>query len=214
MSAESLIYIQIFIALLSIMDPWGTIPIYLGLVEDQDARQRKETVRKTALAVFIILTLCALGGMHLLAFFSIDIHAFSIAGGIYLLLIALNLLQAKDFPGKSNPSERQEAMAKEDISVVPMAMPLLAGPGTISGVILYAEKMESLPERSMLIGIIGVCVLVVWVSLTYAHPIGKRLGRTGMNILGRIMGLIVASLAVKFIITGLGGYGLLITTQG
>jgi multiple antibiotic resistance protein len=211
MSIETLVYFQILIALLSVMDPWGTIPIYLSLVEGQSAAQRRETARKTAVAVFVILALCALGGHYLLMFFSIDIHSFSIAGGIYLLLIAISLLQAQAIPGKSNPSEREEAMAKEDISVVPMAMPLLAGPGAVSSVILYADRMTGVADRLMLLLVIALSALVVWFFLFYAHRIGEKLGYTGMNILGRIVGLIIAALAVKFIMAGLGGYGVVAT---
>ena len=208
MSVELLVYLQILIALLSIMDPWGIIPIYLGMSEGFSDAQRRETVRKAAFAAFAILALCALGGSYVLSFFSIDIHAFSIAGGIYLLLMGLSMLQAKIPPGKSTAMEREEAMAKEDISIVPLAMPLLAGPGAISGVILYADKMPGLLERGMLIGVIALTTLIVWFFLFHAQRVGARLGQTGMNILSRIMGLIIASLAVKFILTGLAGYGL------
>lgn len=214
MSVELLVYLQILIALLSIMDPWGIIPIYLGMSEGLSEKHRRETVRKASLAAFAILTLCALGGSYVLAFFSIDIHAFSIAGGIYLLLMGLSMLQAKIPPGKSTPTEREEAMAKEDISIVPLAMPLLAGPGAISGVILYADAMPTLMGRVMLIGVIAVSTLIVWFFLFNAERVGERLGQTGTNILSRIMGLIIASLAVKFILTGLGGYGIVTTLQG
>lgn len=206
---EYLYLVQILIALLSIMDPWGTIPLYLGLAAGQSDTQRRETARKAALAVFVILAICALLGKHLLAFFSIDMDSFSIAGGIYLLLMAISMLQAKALPGKSNPSEHEEAMEKEDISVVPLAMPLLAGPGAISTVILYAEQMDGVFDRSMLFVIIGLSTLVVWLCLYYARPIGDRLGRTGTNILSRIMGLVIASIAVKFIMSGLAGYGVI-----
>ena len=202
MSTDLLPYVQIAIALFIILDPLGSIPLYLSMSQGQSNIERRRQIRRTVLAVALILIVTSLAGNEILAFFGIDIHVFKTAGGIFLLLIALNMLQAKGPLIKTTPREQDEAIEKEDISVVPLAIPLLAGPGAISTVIIFSAAMETVEAKAVFIGIIVAEALLLWPILMLAKWLGERVGATGINIAVRIMGLILASIAVKFILEG------------
>lgn len=206
MELDITLYLQIALTLFSIMDPFGLIPLFLAFTDSQSDEQRTRIIRRSVISTAVILIIAALAGKYLLSFFGINIHSFQIAGGILLLLIALNMLQAKRSMLKTTPIEQDEAIEKEDVSVVPLAMPLLAGPGTISMVIVFSASMESVVEKLILVGIIIVVSLTVWPILMLSKWIGKKLGSTGINITVRIMGLILASIAVKFILEGINNY--------
>ncbi|WP_345980341.1 MarC family protein [Sulfurimonas sp. HSL3-2] len=195
-------FIHIFITLISIMNPLGVIPIFLAITADQSAHQKRSSIKRTVTAVILILLISAYGGNYLLSFFGIDIDSFRIAGGILLLLMSVHMLQAKTPTVKTNENEQSEAVEKEDIAVVPLAIPLLAGPGSISTVILFSSSMPTLIDKLALGIIIAVSGLLILPTLLLSKPIGKRLGSTGLNIATRIMGLILASISVKFILEG------------
>lgn len=195
-------FIHIFITLVSIMNPLGVIPIFLAITADQSAHQKRSSIKRTVTAVILILLISAYGGNYLLSFFGIDIDSFRIAGGILLLLMSVHMLQAKTPTVKTNENEQSEAVEKEDIAVVPLAIPLLAGPGSISTVILFSSSMPTLIDKLALGIIIAVSGLLILPTLLLSKPIGKRLGSTGLNIATRIMGLILASISVKFILEG------------
>ncbi|WP_345987301.1 NAAT family transporter [Sulfurimonas sp. HSL1-2] len=206
MNFDVVLYVQMAIALFTILDPIGAIPLYLSMTQGQSRIERRRQIRRTVIAVAVILSLSALAGNAILDFFGIDIHVFQTAGGLFLLLIALNMLQAKGPLIKTTPKEQSEAIEKEDVSVVPLAMPLLSGPGAISTVIIFSSSMEGYDAKAVFIGTIVVVALTVWPILTLAKWLGDRIGATGMNIAVRIMGLILASIAVKFILEGVKAY--------
>ena len=185
------------------MDPLGLIPLFLAFTIGQSDEQRRQIIRRSIIATTTILVISAVAGNHILNFFGIDINSFQVAGGILLMLIALNMLQAKGSLLRATVKEQNEAIEKEDISVVPLAMPLLAGPGTISIVIVFSSQMETIGAKLSLIGVIIAVSLTVWPILLLSKWIGQKLGSTGINITIRIMGLILASIAVKFIIEGI-----------
>lgn len=195
-------FIHIFITLVSIMNPLGVIPIFLAIAADQSPQQKKSSIKRTVTAVILILLISAYGGNYLLSFFGIDIDSFRIAGGILLLLMSIHMLQAKTPTVKTNEDEQSEAVEKDDIAVVPLAIPLLAGPGSISTVILFSSSMPTLVDKITLGIIIALAGLLILPTLLLSKPIGQRLGSTGLNIATRIMGLILASISVKFILEG------------
>lgn len=203
MELDITFYLQVAITIFSIMDPFGLIPLFLAFTDGQSDEERSKIIRSSVIATAIILVISALAGKYILSFFGIDIYSFQIAGGILLLLIALNMLQGKGSMLKSTPKEQDEAIEKEDISVVPLAMPLLAGPGTISMVIVFSASMDTAVEKLSLVGIIIFVSLTVWPILLLSKWIGHKLGSTGINITVRIMGLILASISVKFILEGI-----------
>lgn len=196
------LYLHIFVTMFSILNPLGAIPMFLAITADETEDEKKITIRRTVIAVTIILLVSAYVGNYVLDFFGIDINSFRIAGGILLLLMAIHMLQAKTPTTKSTPVEHHEAIAKEDVAVVPLAIPLLAGPGSISTMILFSSSMPQIVDKIALFVIVVSITLLIWPILLLSENIGKRLGSTGLNVATRIMGLILASIAVRFILEG------------
>ena len=196
-------YIQVFVGLISVIDPFGCIPVFIGLTEDFSHSEKRKIARRTSIAVVVILLISALTGEAILHFFGIDIYSFKIAGGIVLLIMSLEMLHARRPGTKYSRKEHEEAAEKEDVAIVPLALPLLAGPGAISTVILFSHRMHWVEEKLILIAIILLAGGVVLLSLYFADKIAGALGHTGMNIANRIMGLILASISVQFILEGM-----------
>ncbi len=194
-----------FSGILSIVNPIGAIPIFIGLTSEWTKRQRNQTANTTAVATTIILLVSAFSGDYILKFFGISLSSFQVGGGILLLLIAISMLHARLSHAKHTPQEAQEAEDMESIGVVPLAMPILAGPGSISTVILYAHYAHKFHEKAILASIIVIIGIIVWLTLRMAVPIGTRLGATGINIAVRILGLILAAISVEFMAAGLKG---------
>lgn len=195
--------IKYLVGLFAILNPLGAIPIYLSLMADRRPEEMHRTALKASVAVAVILTLAVWVGGALLSFFGIGIPAFRIGGGLLVLLIAVAMFDAKTSPARHTDAEQAEAEAKNDIAVVPLAIPLLAGPGAISLTIVDAHQAGSWPDKlAFCLGIIGVSV-IVWMVLRLAEPIGQRLGTGGLNIATRVMGLILAAMAVQFMADGI-----------
>jgi multiple antibiotic resistance protein len=153
--------------------------------------------------VACILTISALAGSQILFLFNISLDGFRVAGGLLLLTIAFQMLEARTPRVKNTPEENQEAIDSTSVGVVPLALPLLAGPGAISTVILFSQQTDSVVHKSVLIVICWIVALTVWVSFHLAPQISKHLSQTSMNITARVMGLILAAMAVEFIVGGL-----------
>lgn len=195
--------IKYLVGIFAILNPLGAIPIYLSMMTDRRPEVMHRTALKASVAVLVILTLAIWTGDSLLSFFGIGIPAFRIAGGLLVLLIAIAMFGAKTSPARHTDAEQAEGEAKDDIAVVPLAIPLLAGPGAISLAIVDAHQAGSLPDKIVFsVGIIVVTV-IVWLVLRLAEPIGERLGTGGLNIATRVMGLILAAMAVQFMADGM-----------
>ncbi|MGA2151986.1 MAG: YchE family NAAT transporter [Geobacteraceae bacterium] len=197
-------YIKILTALLVIVNPVGVIPIFVSLTSDQPPQVRQRTARVAALSVGMVLITSCLLGESFLHFFGVSIASFRVGGGLLLLLMAISMFNAQQSGSKYLPEESREAGEKPDIAVVPLSVPLLAGPGAISTIIIYSNQAESWSHSAILIAIISIVALTVWVVLSMAVPAVKMLGKTGINIVTRLMGLLLAAIAVEFIANGLG----------
>lgn len=196
-------HVKFLVGIFAILNPFGTIPIYLSLMAGRTSHEMERTTFKASVAVAVILTIAVWAGDALLSFFGIGIPAFRIAGGLLVLLIAISMFGARTSPAQHTDAEQVEAEAKNDISVVPLAIPLLAGPGAISLAIVDANQAGNLADKLVFnLGILAVAG-IVWVVLRMAEPIGKRLGTGGLNIATRVMGLILAAMAVQFIAEGM-----------
>ena len=196
-------YIKIFTTLLAIVNPLGVIPIFISLTSGLVAQERKRIARTTSTAVAVVLIVATLFGKPLLNFFGVSIASFKVGGGILLLLMAIAMMQAKHTPSKQTPEEAEEAEEKESIAVVPIAMPLLAGPGAISTVIIYADVSSQPFHIGLIIFSIVLIALLTWAALNVATRIRKILSKTGINIATRLMGLLLAAIAVEFLAGGL-----------
>ena len=196
-------YIKIFTALLAIVNPLGAVPVFVSLTSNMRGRERNRIVRTTSVAVAVVLITATLIGESLLNFFGISISSFKVGGGILLMLMAIAMMQAKQPQTRQTPEEAEEAEDKQSIAVVPIAIPLLAGPGAISTVIIYAHASYHPAHITFIIFIVLLVAMVTWAALHVANPISKMLGKTGINIATRLMGLLLTAIAVEFIAGGL-----------
>lgn len=196
-------YTKIFISLFAIIDPVGIIPVMIAFTADISAQKRARLGRMASLSVLGILLAALLVGEAVLEFFGISIHSFRTAGGILLLLTSITmLLSDKPLPV---PSAGGDGDATASLAIVPLSTPLLAGPGAISTVILDAHKSDTPSHYAAMALIMVLLSLTVWVTFLVAPWVSQRLGRVGINIITRLMGLLLAAIAVEFIAGGLRG---------
>lgn len=198
-------YVKILVALLAVINPLGAIPIFITLTPGEDMIARQKIAKAASFSATLILLLALFAGEWMLAFFGISVSSFRVGGGILILLMAISMLQAQLSPTIQTKEEAEESDRKQDIAIVPFSTPLLAGPGAMSTVVLEAHKGSSVGHYasiSLAIILVGACI---WTALHLAPLISQRLGKTGINVFTRIMGLILAAIAVEFIANGLKG---------
>lgn len=195
-----------FISLLALINPIGAVPFFLSLTAQQTDVERRRTIRIASVSVFCVMTVTALLGQQIIDFFGISVGSLEVGGGIIMLLMAINMLNAQIGNTRSTPEERHEAELKDNIAVVPLAIPLLTGPGSISTVIIYAANSRHWYERAGLVAIGAALAFLCFVAMRLAEPIANWIGRTGINIATRLMGLMLSALAVEFIVNGLRRY--------
>ncbi len=200
---EYTLFAKSMIGLLAIVNPLGAIPIFLSLCGDRSPADRQRIAKVTAASVATILIIASWAGDFVLRFFGIGIPAFRAGGGLLILLMAISMLFAHTSHSRQSPEEVDEAGEKDDIAVVPLAIPLLAGPGAISLVIVDAHQAGAWGDRLVLSAGIIVVSLTVLLALRLATPIGAKLGVTGLNIGTRVMGLLLAAIAIQMISAGL-----------
>ena len=194
-----------------LVDPFAAIPSFLAITESVDPVRRKHMARKGALTCFIVLTVFALGGQYIFQMFGIKLPAFEVAGGLILLLIGLDMLEAKRSPTQEAHGDAQEGAAKEDAGIVPLGIPMLAGPGAISSVMVLVGQVPSLWhwEMGAILGSISLTSLISYWVLAGASRVRQVMGETGIRILVRIMGLLLVALAMQFFVNGLTDLGLI-----
>lgn len=195
-------YLRMIAGLFAVVGPVETVPLFLELTQNVQS-QRKRIARIAAFAVACILGISVLAGSQILYLFNISIDGFRIAGGLLLLTIAFQMLEIRPTRVKSTPEEEQEAIGSTSVGVVPLALPLLAGPGAISSVILFSEQSGSVLHQVILVALCVLVAATVWICFHLAPQISKRLSQTALNIASRVMGLILAAMAVEFIVSGL-----------
>jgi len=196
-------YAKFFAALMAIVNPVGAVPVFIELTAGQSARDRHRVGFQAALSTGIILAVALLTGETILEFFGITIGSFRVGGGILILLMAISMLHARMSPVKQTEEEMIDSADRQTVAVVPLGTPLLAGPGAISTVILYAQRNSSVSHYVILAIGIAFLSLVTWITFRAAPPLASFLGKTGINVVTRIMGLIMAAVGVEFIANGL-----------
>jgi multiple antibiotic resistance protein len=195
-------YGKLLIALWALVHPIGAVPIFLSLTDKRPA-ERRHTGLVAAAAVGVILIACVFVGQALLLAFGIHIPSFRVAGGLLILIAALTMIHMQDRETPETSADAQDAMTSDSVAVVPLATPILAGPGAISTVIVYAHKSASLHHYLLICAIIVLVALSTFVVLRLAVVIASLIGPTGMRIFAQIMGLLIAAIAVEFITQGL-----------
>jgi len=198
-------YIRFGVSLLAVLDPLAAIPVFLTLTANQTPRERAMTANMTAISVFAVLTLSALGGDQFLRTMGASMDSFRVGGGIVLMLLAVEMLRAQTSAVRQTPEEAVEAGQKATVAVVPLGIPLLAGPGAISAVIIEMDRVNVWPHAVFVMTCIAIMSLLTWATLRLAAPIGRRLGRLGINIANRLLGLVLAAIAVEIMAGGLRG---------
>lgn len=196
-------YSRFFTELIVILDPFMAIPIMLALTENRSAEERHEVVNNTTLTVGIVLIVVALMGESLLTWLGTSLGSFRVGGGIVLLLMALAMLQAKVDTVRATTKETHPSSPHSSIAIVPLAIPLLAGPGAMSTVIIAMHRSSQPYHVYGILGVIVIVVVVLWLVLRLAQPIGRFLGEIGLNILNRIFGLILTAIAIEIMANGL-----------
>jgi multiple antibiotic resistance protein len=196
---------KIGIALFAIVNPIGSVPIFISATDGWEQKQKMRTANVVAVTVFLVLSASALFGEGILDFFSISIPSFQVGGGILILLIAINMLHAKQSHSKQTPEEAKTMEERDVIAIVPLSIPLLAGPGAISSMIIAAQDSANLGEQLSLLLPISVVAVLIWLTLQLSGYIAGKLGTIGINIVTRLMGLILAAMAVEFIAHGMSG---------
>jgi multiple antibiotic resistance protein len=195
------------ITLLAIVNPLAIVPFFIHYTQDFTPQQRRRTIFISSFSAFLVIAISALAGLHILDFFGISLASFQVGGGMLLLTSALAMLNAQPAETRSNASEIQETAERSaeraSIAVVPLTIPLLTGPATMSTVVIYAEKAKDLLQMATLIGYGLVVALATVLCFAAAQPIARFLGKTGINVMTRLMGLILAALAVEVMSDGL-----------
>jgi multiple antibiotic resistance protein len=192
-----------------LVDPFAAIPSFLAITESADPARRKRMARKGAITCFIVLTSFAFAGQLIFRMFGITLPAFEIAGGLILLLIGLDMLEARRSPTQETQGDTVEAAAKEDAGIVPLGIPMLAGPGAISSVMVLVGQVTSPWQMAAIVGCIALTALVSYWVLAGADRVRSFMGETGIRILVRIMGLLLVALAMQFFVNGLTDLGVI-----
>lgn len=185
----------------TLINPMGILPIFLTMTANLDNAEKAKTARKATLAAFVTLIAFAFSGQLLFKFFGISVDAFRVVGGIIFFMVGMDMLQAKLVKVKVNDNEVKSYV--NDISISPLAIPIICGPGAITNSIVLMEDAENLPMKAILIASIFIVIATTYIMLLGAGKISKFLGEVGNNVLMRIMGLIVMVIAVEFFMAGI-----------
>lgn len=197
------LFLVSFGALFSIMNPLGTVPVFVGLTQENSKKERALTAFWTAIDVLAILLLSFFAGKYILSFFGISLNALKIAGGLIIASSGFALLTGKfrEHKGMKRDKIQQDIETRDAISLTPLAIPMLAGPGTISLLITYNQEYQSTLQIGTILGAMVLVTIAIYVILKSAHFIVKFLGASGINALSRIIGFIVIAIGVEYILS-------------
>lgn len=202
---QFLVYVAIFVTIFALVDPFGALPFFVALTEGFDEADREIVIRRAVTVLGGVLMLFALVGLFLFAAFGLTLAAFEIAGGILLFVVAYDMLHGEVTRTKIGPEDRAEAVARRDeIAVVPLGIPLLAGPGAISTVMIYEGNAGSDPFQIVAVVLsVAVTTVTTFFVLKYGQRILRSMGRTGIMAMTRVLGLLLAAVGVQFVIYGI-----------
>jgi len=191
-----------FTTMLTVVDPIGIAPPFLATTRHLSEEKRREVARRAVLVAAGVLAVFATAGQIVFQAFGITLDAFRIAGGLLLFLVALEMVRGERAQQQSAPDAEGAHREHEDVAVIPLAIPLVSGPGAIASVVMLSGRATSVAERGVVYGAIAVTCVATWVVMRLAPRLARILGPTGTSVLTRIMGLMLAALAVQFVIDG------------
>ncbi|HZP86183.1 MAG TPA: MarC family protein [Burkholderiales bacterium] len=195
-----------FVTLLVVVDPIGVAPLFVAITREATDSQRRATLARAVLIAFLVALFFLLGGRALLAQLGVSVHAFAISGGILLFATALPMLFGHR-PVMQGPEQSDVDRSGEDPAVFPLAIPLLSGPGAIATILLLTNETAKQPWRIVVLTVTTAAVyLIAWLILRVADALLQKLGKGRINVITRVLGLILAALAVQYVLDGIGGY--------
>ena len=197
--------IEAFVAIFAIVNPIGNIPFFVTLTQGYSPKEKKDVIVKIMVVAIAVLVIFGLIGNYIFMLFGITIPAFGIAGGILLLSIAFSMLHGQKPRTKLTQQDREEALAREAVGIVPLGIPMFAGPGAITTIMIYMSRQTGVFDMFAVFASIFATMAVSFILLTYSDRIFSRMGRMGALAISRIMGLILAAIAIQFIIDGVLG---------
>jgi multiple antibiotic resistance protein len=198
-----------FSSIFFLVDPFAALPTFLAVTEGADAAKRRRMSGKASLTALIFLSLFAVGGQYIFKLFGISLPAFEIAGGIILLLIGLDMLEAKRSPTQEASGDTVAAASKEDAGIVPLGIPMLAGPGSITSVMVLVGQAQTRWQMVAILASIAITAGICYLVLGNSDRVARALGDTGIRILVRIMGLLLVALAVQYFVNGMADLGVI-----
>jgi multiple antibiotic resistance protein len=191
-----------FSAIFFVVDPLAVLPIFLAMTASESSAQKRATALRAAVTCGITLAVFAAAGSLIFRLFGITLGAFKIAGGVLLFLVALDMMQARPSRTRSTPEEEQEGIEKADVAIIPLAIPLLSGPGSIATVMVLMSRHQQFVYAIPVFISIFLTAVLTWLMLRGAEWLERRLSKTFMNVVTRVMGLILAAVAVEFVVAG------------
>ena len=192
-----------FTSIFVLVDPVAAVPAFLAMTGPCDRGRRRHLAVRAACTCFLVLFIFSIAGTYIFKLFGITLGAFKIAGGMILGLIGLDMLKARRSPTKETPDETEEGAEKEDVGIIPLGIPMLAGPGSISSVMVLMSQNADWPHTIVVICAIAVASALSFLVLAAADRVSSYLHETGIRILTRMMGLLLLAIAVQFVLNGL-----------
>lgn len=199
-----LFFIKALVALFTVIDPVGLVPVVLALTSSLKPEERSRVVTRAIIIAAGVIAVFAVLGQAIFASLGVTPAAFSIAGGVLLFLVAIDMLFGRQSGARETPREARDARTREDVSVFPLAIPMIAGPGTITTVILLVDGSGSGPLQWFAIAVAAVLTLIAaWIAMSISTQIQRRVGTTGILVLSRVLGMLLAAVAAQFILNGI-----------
>ncbi len=195
-------WLSTFGVIFAIIDPFGYVPIFLSLTSGDSEALRRKMIGKACLTAFVVLTLSTFIGQQVLKFFGISIPALQISGGLILLIIGFEMMKILPVVEKLSQKEETEAVRKEDISIVPLAIPMLSGPASIATVIVLSSRAQTFSDYPRIVSCILLTLLITYFVLRSSSRLMKIIGVTGLNVMTRVMGLLLCAIAIQYVING------------
>ena len=202
-----LFFFKALVALFTVVDPIGLVPIVLTLTASLPAEERQRVVTRSVVIAGIVLAGFGVAGHVIFSSLGVTSEAFSIAGGVLLFLIAIDMLFGRPSGARETPREARDARAREDVSIFPLAIPLIAGPGALVTTTLLMDNAQGQAAGLVAIAVAaGITLLAAWLAMRISLPIQKRMGTTGILVLSRVLGMLLAAVAAQFILNGIGSF--------
>ena len=194
----------VFSAVFFVVDPFAAVPLFLVMTKGDEPSKQRAMARRASITVFIVLATAGFAGTYIFKLFGVTLPAFRIAGGILILLLALDMVRAEPSATRARPEETQEGVAKADIAIIPLAIPMLSGPGAIASVMVLWAEAKDWRYHAIIIAAIFATAVGSYLVLRATPLVERVLKQTGLNILTRLMGIVLCAIAVQFMVAGLG----------